>query len=385
MASSSSAAPATAVASEGGPWVVCRDFPNYEVSAAGLARNSGTGKVLKPSTVADKYMQVKLYSAEDGAPRSVSVHRLVATAFLPNPDSLATVNHKDNDRSNNAVTNLEWMTQSDQNRKEHRRTANMGGDKRVAVWQCDARTGERIRLHASVTAAAEAVSVTRLALTQSFWRAAARDDAGAGVNGGACVAYGYRWEKARDKAANGGQGGAVRPTEVDDGSGGQGNDDAPPLEEEAWARVNSALEVSNQGRARRNGRVVALNSTGEYRRVDVGGGKLAYVHTLVATAFVKNEDPATRTSVMHLNGDRHNNAAKNLAWATRSEMMKHAYDTGRNSKRRRVAQIGDGDVVVKEHESVRAAADAMGVKSLNSICVAIAKGNRCGGFRWRFA
>lgn len=71
--------------------------------------------------------------------RMYYVHRLVAKAFIPNPHNLATVNHKDLDKSNNNVTNLEWLTQRDntihavvnnknikRGRKVHRYT--MGGE-----------------------------------------------------------------------------------------------------------------------------------------------------------------------------------------------------------------------------------------------------------------
>ena len=42
--------------------------------------------------------------------RKLSIHRLVATKFIPNPDNLSCVNHKDGNRSNNRIENLEWVT-----------------------------------------------------------------------------------------------------------------------------------------------------------------------------------------------------------------------------------------------------------------------------------
>lgn len=56
------------------------------------------------------YMTVAL--SKEGKVRYFQVHRLVAQAFIPNPDNLPCVNHKDENKSNNCVDNLEWCTKS---------------------------------------------------------------------------------------------------------------------------------------------------------------------------------------------------------------------------------------------------------------------------------
>lgn len=100
-----------------------RDVVGYE----GLYQVSNTGKV---QTVEHHdrfgrlYRQVEmrqhrsrngyqmLYLKAGGHRRMVLVHRLVATAFIPNPDNLSDVNHIDGDKTNNDVSNLEWCTHS---------------------------------------------------------------------------------------------------------------------------------------------------------------------------------------------------------------------------------------------------------------------------------
>ena len=81
----------------------------YEVSNIdGKVRNVKTGRILKQPLNSFGYPVVRL--SKDGKARLFKVHRLVATAFVPNPDNLPEVNHKDEDKTNNSVDNLEWST-----------------------------------------------------------------------------------------------------------------------------------------------------------------------------------------------------------------------------------------------------------------------------------
>ena len=79
----------------------------YEVSNKGNVRNVRRNTLLKFSNN-QGYKQVYLY--KNGIRKGFRVHRLVAQAFLLNPDNLPCVNHLDEDKTNNNVTNLEWCT-----------------------------------------------------------------------------------------------------------------------------------------------------------------------------------------------------------------------------------------------------------------------------------
>jgi hypothetical protein len=87
---------------------------NYEVSDFGRVRNTKTGLVMKQTNDTAGYPQLKI------AGERKLVSRLVAIAFIENPDNLPQVEHRDRDPTNNAVTNLRWATGS-QNSLNRRR------------------------------------------------------------------------------------------------------------------------------------------------------------------------------------------------------------------------------------------------------------------------
>ena len=94
-----------------------RDIKGYEgkymVSNTGKVKSlkyNHTGKegILEGLDNGKGYLQVELY--KDGKGKKYQIHRLVAQAFIPNPDSLPEVNHISEDKLDNRVENLEWCT-----------------------------------------------------------------------------------------------------------------------------------------------------------------------------------------------------------------------------------------------------------------------------------
>ena len=89
----------------------------YEVSNTGKVRSILGGRrkgveLRQCKRTKAGYLSVSLVKGRQV--QSASVHRLVASAFLSNPDNKRTVNHKDNNPANNDVSNLEWATYSEQ-------------------------------------------------------------------------------------------------------------------------------------------------------------------------------------------------------------------------------------------------------------------------------
>lgn len=84
----------------------------YEVSDTGIVRGVKSGKTLKYAYTYNGYRRVSIY--RDAKKKTVMVHRLVAMSFLGLPPSEHyQINHKDGDKTNNTVSNLEWCTPSE--------------------------------------------------------------------------------------------------------------------------------------------------------------------------------------------------------------------------------------------------------------------------------
>lgn len=84
-----------------------KSLDRYVIKGNGV-RQLKHGKLLEPQANHDGYLQCKL--CKDGKYKTIRVHRVVASVFIPNPNNLPEVNHKDCNRNNNHIENLEWST-----------------------------------------------------------------------------------------------------------------------------------------------------------------------------------------------------------------------------------------------------------------------------------
>lgn len=85
----------------------------YQVSNLGRVKRVRTDRLLKGYKLTGGYLGVNLYKNSVGSTNKI--HRLVAQAFIPNPENKPQVNHIDEDKTNNVVSNLEWMTATENN------------------------------------------------------------------------------------------------------------------------------------------------------------------------------------------------------------------------------------------------------------------------------
>lgn len=93
------------------------NFENYFIYDDGSVFNSSTQKMLNGSISQHGYKYYRL--SKNNKKTAVYAHRLVAEAFIDNPDNLPIVNHKDGNKLNNNISNLEWVSYSDNTNHFH--------------------------------------------------------------------------------------------------------------------------------------------------------------------------------------------------------------------------------------------------------------------------
>lgn len=122
---------------------------NYLISNKGNIYSRKTEKVMKPKITKDGYQFTGL--RVNGRAVWVRYHRLVAEAFIPNPDNLETVNHKDGNKQNNNVSNLEWMDRNEQMRHAYSHglkkpaRGDLNGNAKITNEQAEAIRQEYVR------------------------------------------------------------------------------------------------------------------------------------------------------------------------------------------------------------------------------------------------
>ncbi len=106
------------------------DFDNYEVSNLGNVRNIKTGRILKGSVNNHGYLIVGLF--KNNKRKNKKIHRLIAEAFIENPENKPFVDHNDGNKTNNNINNIRFATVSENGQNAKIPKNNTSGAKGVS-------------------------------------------------------------------------------------------------------------------------------------------------------------------------------------------------------------------------------------------------------------
>ena len=119
-------------------WKILKENENYSINKKGEIKNNITKKILSPSINKDSgYYQIDLW--KNNKSKKYTLHRLIASNFIPNLEDKPTIDHIDGNRLNNDISNLRWATYSEQNsrfntfgvRSEKIKVVNINGEELI--------------------------------------------------------------------------------------------------------------------------------------------------------------------------------------------------------------------------------------------------------------
>ncbi len=110
-------------------WKPIENYPNYEISDCGMVLSHNIGNILKPGKNTEGYLLVIL--CKNGEKKTCKIHRLVAQAFIPNPENKKCVDHINRDKTNNHIDNLRWATHSENGQNKGYQCNNKLGIKNI--------------------------------------------------------------------------------------------------------------------------------------------------------------------------------------------------------------------------------------------------------------
>ena len=159
----------------------------YSVGRVDSRGHRRRGRILKPKYDRGGYLTVNL--CKNGKMKTKKVHRLVAGAFLPNPNGLPQVNHRDEDKDNNNVENLEWCD-ARYNSNHGTRNERMAQAQSKKVRAVNAKTGDVVEFNSTAEAGRKGY---HCGVVSMACRGVYKNNKGDLVGGDGRTYKGFRW------------------------------------------------------------------------------------------------------------------------------------------------------------------------------------------------
>lgn len=327
----------------------------YECSVDGRVRNAKTKRVLQPGRNAE-YLHVVLCRENDR--KTWPIHRIIALTWLPNPDedTKTFVNHIDGNKHNNAASNLEWCTPSQNNLHYH---YSIKGINPIAQYDL---TGKYIKTWDSRTKAARSVGVETGNISYAL-----KD------NHRTCG--GFRWMEVvegRDPETQCPLDPTIKQLHK--------KRDNSTENWRPWLK-NPKYQVSRDGRVRNAAfELKTPQKHARSLRIQFSGGTIVNLNMVVAETWLEPDSDEKKTAVEHIDGNHQNCHVDNLRWTTPS--TKTRWSTGYSGEKPCV-QLDSNGKFVERFLSRKAAAQKTGIERNNIANVLDRKGHTAGGFLFR--
>lgn len=340
-------------------WKTVKDYPNYDVSSLGSVRNNKTNKMLKPALNSSGYYRCTLVNNLGN--KTITIHKLVAICFIENTYNKPTVNHKDRNKVNNNINNLEWATHLEQNL--HKSKSSNIRRHALKVLRICCKTGTTLEMYNSLKQASEWIIQNNLSAQNNYKSIMSKISAVINSKINCNTSFGYKWRLYEDA--------------ID--------------ESEFWKQIPLQLTnnvehyyISNLGKIKIKNRIKKdFCKINGYKVVSIMK-QFFYIHRLVALTFLEN--PENKKIVNHKDGNKINDSLDNLEWVTSSENSIHAIQNGLSKRSKKIIQFDSDMNKLAEFNSIVECSRILniGKSCISDNCSGKYKTTKC-GYIFRYA
>jgi hypothetical protein len=346
-------------------WKTLDNFSKYEISSFGNIRNNITKCILNPS-IKSGYLCTSLTN-DNGDRKSVKMHRLVALCFIPNPLNKETVNHKDHNKLNNSLSNLEWATTTEQN--NHKRKCKKEIQELVSsrpVWRIDKDTNEKLEYYKTIRLAAQWIFDNKLTSVKEFNNGNnIKTKISAVAQRKRPTTFGYKWAYC--------------------------NECENKYNDEEWKDIpceivngTKGYKISNYGRVKNHKGKITEGSNHESGYLWVSISPKQYLlHRLVAKTFIPNSE--NKDQVNHIDGNKENACSNNLEWCSNAENQIHKVKSGLSNSIKKIVQYDLQMNQIKTFSSQVDASNELKISHTSISKCCLNKQKTAGGFIFKFA